>query len=314
MFHHAILGNADAAVAHCHCPSIALAPDGDVVVAWYAYPQEETRDGTMMFARRRAANGSFDPPTRILEHMRSSLGNPLLFFDHAGRLHLLFVVLRGQFWDSAVVNTCHSDDMGKTWSKPQTMRLETGMMLRHPPMSTASGQLVLPAYDEKSGRTVMLTSDPAATSWAPATRLNDMPAIQGSITESANSHWVMMLRPCGDERCCLRSVSSDEGRTWSPIMRTGLPNPCSGLAAFRIGDHLCTVYNHTRQHRRYPLSLAYSTDDGLSWSPPLHIDRAEHEVSYPQFVVDSNEAAHGVYTFGRTRIRYVCFDRSWWER
>jgi predicted neuraminidase len=123
-----------------------------------------------------------------------------------------------------------------------------------------------------------------------------------------------MLRPCGDDRVCLRSISGDDGRSWCNPLRTTLPNPLSGLAAFAVGETMCAVYNHTTEHQRYPLSLATSDDWGVSWSPPRHLDTTPPEVSYPAFVVDRRQVAHGVYTFGRSRICYVAFDREWWEQ
>ena len=309
-----MLSNPDPSVSHCHCPSIAIAPSGDILVAWYAYPEQETRDGTLILARKRPNASRFDPTTRILTDMNSSLGNPVLFFDDNARLHLLFVALRGQFWDSAVANACHSDDLGRTWIRPQSMPFDAGLMIRHPPVKMSGGQFLLPAYDEKTNQTVILTSGADGVSWTETQRFDGAPAIQGCIVPDELGHWTMMLRPCDPNRYCLRAVTADCGRTWSPVIRTTLPNPLSGLAAFRVNEYLCTVYNHTEQHRRHPLSLAYSTDAGTSWSDPIHIDETEQEVSYPAFAVDSVGIAHGVYTFGRTHIRYVRFDQDWWER
>ncbi len=44
--------------------------------------------------------------------MTRSRGNPVLFCGEEGRLHLLFVVLRGSYWDSATLSGCYSDDLG----------------------------------------------------------------------------------------------------------------------------------------------------------------------------------------------------------
>ena len=96
-------------------------------------------------------------------------------------------------------------------------------------------------------------------------------------------------------------------------MKTSLPSPLSGSAAFQCDDALCAVYNHTNEHQRYPLSLAYSLDRGVSWSDPVQIDETQLEVSYPSFLIDAWGVAHGVYSFNRSRIQYVRLDRTWWE-
>lgn len=312
MFTKEILGNPDASVAHCHCPTITRTALGDLLVAWYAYPDIETREGTLVLARKPAGKDRFDRPERILADMNSSLGNPVLFSDDAGRVHLLFVVLRGHYWDSAVACRVYSDDAGHTWSKSETLRLDPGVMVRYPPIVRGNTYLLLPAYDEKTNQTIMLTAAPDGQGWLPVTHFDDVAAIQGCLTRQSAKELTMILRPAGDRRVCLRSISGDDGRTWSRVLPTTLPNPLSGVAAFQVADHLCAVYNHTTEHQRYPLSLSYSTDRGTSWTGPVHIDEAEQEVSYPSFIVDDAGVAHGVYTYGRNRIQYVAFDRDWW--
>ena len=312
MFTKQILGNPDLSVPHCHCPTITLAPSGDLLVAWYAYVEDETRDGILIFARKPVGKGGFDPPRRILSEMNSSLGNPVLFCDQSGTVHLLFVALRGHYWDSAVPLTCSSDDLGKSWSVPEVPRQPAGIMVRYPPILRRNDYFLLPAYDEKNNHTVLLTAGSDARGWMTVAHFDGPEAIQGCIVRQGDVELTMILRPCGDNPRCMRSISTDDGRTWSRVMPTSLPNPLSGVAAFGLDDMLCAVYNHTTQHRRYPLSLSYSTDRGTSWKGPIHIDETEHEVSYPSFVVDRTGVAHGVYTFGRRRIQYVSFDRTWW--
>ncbi len=284
-----------------------------MLVAWYGYPETETRGGILLLSRKRAGRDRFDRPKRILSEMSNSLGNPLLFCGEGERIHLIFVSLRGHYWDSAALYGCFSDNMGETWSQPEVIRVDQGMMVRYPPIVRSNTYSLLPAYDEKKNQTVMLTAGPDAQGWFPVEHFDDFGAIQGSIVRQDEKRLVMILRPVGDERVCLRSISADDGRSWSKIVRTTLPNPLSGVAAFQVEDTLCAVYNHTTEHQRYPLSLAHSSNSGLSWSDPKHIDETEHELSYPAFVVDTNGIAHGVYTFGRTRIRYVSFDSSWWK-
>ena len=314
MFSKGVLANPDAAYPHCHCATIVQLSCGDLLVAWYAYPQEETRGGVLMLARKRSNGATFDRPRRILAELNSSLGNPLLFCDAEGRVQLLFVALRGHYWDSAVINRCYSTDGGVTWSVPESLRTDPGVMVRYAPVQRKNTYFLLPAYDERINQTVLMTADPGAEGWFPVEHFNGIKSIQGSIVRQSDTDLTMLLRPTGEDRVCLRSISCDDGRSWSSVLRTTLPNPLSGVVAFQMGDALCAVYNHTTEHRRYPLSLSYSMDRGTSWTGPIHIDETQHEVSYPSFIVDDAGVAHGVYTFGRNRIYYVTFDNHWWKR
>ena len=55
---------------------------------------------------------------------------------------------------------------------------------------------------------------------------------------------------------------------WSPVRRTALPNPNSGIDAVRMRDGaIALVYNHTK-HGRTPLNLTFSTDNGNTWGTP----------------------------------------------
>lgn len=60
-----ILANPDTSVSYCHCASIVRTPSGDLLAAWYAYRSEETRNGTLVQARRQAGANRFERPRRI---------------------------------------------------------------------------------------------------------------------------------------------------------------------------------------------------------------------------------------------------------
>ncbi len=313
MYNSELLRNPSSTYPHSHAASIAIAPTDDIFVTWYAYPEDETRDAVLMLARRRPGARLFDKPIRIMEQLTKSLGNPVIFFDQFGTLHLLFVSLHGHYWDSAKLYATNSENLGQTWSTPHVLQLSDGVMLRYPPIVRTNTYMLLPAYNEKTNQTVMLMGGPDGEGWYEVDHFDGLQAIQGNIVRRDEKNLTMILRPYGQERCCMRCMSSDDGKTWMPVMRTTLPNPLSGAAAFSMDGTLCVVYNHTTEHRRYPISFSSSTNQGTSWSEPIHLDATEHELSYPAFTVDKNGVAHGVYTFGRTAIQYVAFDTSWWK-
>ena len=143
---------------------------------------------------------------------------------------------------------------------PTSLRMSPGTMVRHPPILRCNLTCLLPAYDEKSNQSILLTGDGDASNWMEVVRFSDSPAIQGCFVRRGPRDLTLMLRPCGDDRVCLRSISGDDGRSWCNPLRTTLPNPLSGLAAFAVGETMCAVYNHTTEHQRYPLSLATSDD------------------------------------------------------
>jgi len=103
--------------------------------------------------------------------------------------------------------------------------------------------------------------------------------------------------------------SDDDGRSWSPITLTALPNPSSGIDAvtLRDGRHLI-VYNHTARGRS-PLNVAVS-QDGLTWEAALVLEREAGEYSYPAVIQTSDGLVHISYTWRRERIKHVVIDPS----
>jgi hypothetical protein len=89
--------------------------------------------------------------------------------------------------------------------------------------------------------------------------------IQPTLWESAPGNVHMMLR--SDAGHVYRANSKDGGRTWGPAEPTDLPNNNSGLDVVRLGPLLVLAMNPNAANwgQRYPLRLALSRDNGLTW-------------------------------------------------
>lgn len=68
------------------------------------------------------------------------------------------------------------------------------------------------------------------------------------------------------------------------------------------------IYNHTLEHKRYPLSVSVSRDMGTTWGEHWNLDNVKVEVSYPSFILGNNNIVHGLYTYNRRMIKYVKFN------
>jgi predicted neuraminidase len=292
---------------HCHASTIHETADGGLVAAWYAYPEDEHLDAKLILARHPAAENCWRDSVTLFPDLSYSAGNPVLFTDGVGCLQLIFVLIKGQYWNDAVLYGSRSADGGLTWSKPRMLRSEAGMMVRHAPILLNNGDFLLPAYDEATNKTVLLTTSPDAEKWDIAYRIDDPALIQADIVRRADSSLAMFFRPTAEPHQIWRSASSDDGRSWSTPIRTMLPNPLSGIAAFCVNGTTAVVYNHTLKHQRCPLSVACTTDGGITWSAPEHIDTIPKEVSYPCFITGQDDVVHGVYTYNRRMIKYVSF-------
>ena len=102
--------------------------------------------------------------------------------------------------------------------------------------------------------------------------------------------------------------SSDGGHTWSDAKPTGLPNPNSGIDAVKMRDgRVALVYNPSKTERT-PLVLAFSPDDGDTWSVPVALENAPGEYSYPAIIQTRDGLLHITYTWRRQHIKHVVVD------
>lgn len=110
------------------------------------------------------------------------------------------------------------------------------------------------------------------------------------------------------------SSSSDQGKTWTDLEATHLPNPNSGIEAVTLADgrHLL-VYNHLDSGKngwgkRGLLNLAMS-DDGVNWQQAGVLEQEKGgEFSYPAIIQDQDGNVHITYTWKRTRIKHLVID------
>jgi predicted neuraminidase len=303
------LHNPNDAGNHCHCPTLLETQSGNLLVAWYAYPDQEHIGATLALARYSKEQDRWLPSQSIISKSGFSRGNPVLFQDSEGKVWLLFVALKGNYWNDAILEGAWSEDEGQTWSNPIQLGKKPGLMVRHPPIILGSQSLLLPAYEEKTRQTVLMTAHPPYKIWKETYRFSDLELIQPVLLREKSDRLSLFFRPCDNPRLIWRSHSSNNGNSWSVPIRTSLPNPLSGVAAFTVGDSTALVYNHTEEHQRFPLSISITNDGGTTWEDPWHFETVNNEVSYPSFINGRDEKIHGVYTYNRRMIKYVLMSR-----
>ena len=292
----------------CHCPSIMETQSGTLIASWYVYPEDEHSDATLVLAKKK--QGRWSHSEFVLNSGKYSVGNPVLFQDPGGRIHLLYVVLKGHYWNDAYLHGVWSEDEGQTWSAPVQHWQKPGMMVRHPPVLLDSATYLLPAYDERSRQSLLLSSDPPYSKWEETYRFSSPDIIQSTIVKSDSGKLYKFFRPTTDPRKIRLSHSTNQGKTWSSPQITPLPNPLSGISAFTANNNLVVIYNHTEEHQRWPLSASWSRDEGKTWEKVMHLDEVQFEVSYPSFILGNNNRVYGVYTYNRRMIKYVEFEKG----
>ena len=297
----------------CHAATIAETDQG-MVAAWFGGTKEKNPDVGIWVSR--LSNGTWSAPVEVANGVESPAKryptwNPVLY-RAAGELILFYKVgpSPSTWWGMKI----SSRDGGKSWSKP--VRLPDGIAgpIKNKPVLLANGVLLCPSSTEDNGWRVHFefTRDLGQT-WDRTAPINDGKEY-GVIQPTVLFHPAGRLQALFRSRqgMIVESWSGDQGRTWSPLTATSLPNPNSGIdgVTLRDGRHML-VYNHVVTPKgkwgdRAPLNLAISSD-GRAWKEAAVLETGppSAEYSYPAIIQAANGDVHILYTWNRKKIKHV---------
>jgi len=294
----------------CHCSAICELPSGHLFGVWYAGSREKEPDVALMGARWVASTGAWTPPRVLWDTPGQPEGNAVPFVPPDGLLHLFFVTVVGEGWDTAQLKHMTSADEGETWTEPVVMGEPLGTMVRNKPLYLSDGRTILPMYDDRQGGSFMYISDDGGVTWHRSARIPGPGGhIQPTLFQKHDGSIVALMR--NDEpRLIQRSQSFDRGETWTAAESTALPNPNAGCDIVALpGGRLLLVFNDSPR-RRSPLSIALSEDEGETWPRKLDLETDDAEFSYPSIIRARNGLIHLSYTWRRKAIAHVIFDEE----
>jgi predicted neuraminidase len=317
----------EAPFPQCHASTIAETPAG-LVAAWFGGTRERDPDVGIWVSRH--VDGNWTPPVEVANGVqyarpdgsvhRHPCWNPVLFQPSDGPLLLFYKV--GPSPDAWWGMLMTSDDQGETWSQPRRLPEGIDGPVKNKPVELADGAIVCPSSTEDNGWRLHLefTKDLGKT-WVRTGPLNDgkaKGAIQPSMLFHQDGRWQMLARDRRRVGDVWTTWSDDQGRTWSELESTGLPNPSSGTDAVTLADgRQLLVYNHRRRASedapstgsRSVLNVAVS-DDGVNWQAALVLDDGgdEGEFSYPAVIQTADGLVHITYTWHRKRVKHVVLD------
>ncbi|MCL2895255.1 sialidase family protein [Brenneria tiliae] len=320
---------------NCHASTVIALPDNQLLAAWFAGHKEGSGDTAIWLSRRR--QDLWSVPQRVVAQDNLAHWNPVLH-RHDGRIWLFYKVGTDVHqWTTRVVT---SDDDGASWSSPQPL-VEGDRRPRGPVKNKllvmSNGQWLAPSSVEDDrywDAFVDITDD--GKQWqsvaiplihqAPADSTQDQlwqglqqdalwendlsrvfqwdGVIQPTAWESSPGQIHLLMRSTRGR--IYRSDSMDFGQHWTTAYPIELPNNNSGIDVVHLGEgKLVLAYNPIpgNWNRRYPLSVAYSTDNGLTWEKHSDLESDTGEFSYPAIIAE-RENIHITYTWNRKNIIY----------
>jgi predicted neuraminidase len=300
----------------CHASTIAETPQG-LITAWFGGTHERHKDVGIWTSR--LVDGKWTAPVEVAngvqnETLRYPCWNPVLFQMPGAELLLFYKVgpSPAEWWGMLMRST----DGGQSWSKSE--KLPDGILgpIKNKPVLLQDGTLLCPSSSEHDGwRVHFELSKDAGRTWSKTPAINDgkeFSAIQPSVLFHSDGRLQILCR--SKNGYVLEAFSTDQGKSWSPLKKTSLPNPNSGTDALTLKDgRQLIVYNHvTKRSRQWggdrsPLNIALSKD-GKNWKQLMALEEEpKQEFSYPAVVQGSDGSIHITYTWKRQRIKYATF-------
>lgn len=304
----------DRPFAQCHASTLLRTKNHKFLVAWFGGTHEKHDDVGIWLSK--GLPGSWSTPIEIAKLREDPHWNPVLFEMPDGAIILYFKV--GKTIDEWETWYMISEDNGESWTEAK--ELVPGDKggrgpVRNKPIILSDGTWLAPASNERKGvwNTFVDRSEDGGKTWTATPFLkigvdsvSGEGVIQPTLWESEPGKVHMLLRSSYGVIC--RSDSEDYGKTWSPIYKTNLPNPNSAIDVTRLSNGvLVLVFNPVGENwgDRFPISVAVSKDNGLTWPTQIEIEtgKDEDEFSYPT-VIHYGDTVAGTYTWNRQRIAF----------
>jgi predicted neuraminidase len=315
-----------------HCATVVECSDETLRAFWYGGSREGATDVAIY-------TSIFDPPTgqwsveqalftpkttqNGLHRYIRKLGNPVVARDRDGKLWLYYVSVSVGGWSGSAINLTFSEDDGRTWSPLRRLItspfLNLSTLVKGSPLLLEDGTMALPVYHEFIGFFgELLWLDGSGNVIQKSRLTRGAYSLQPVIAPRSPTEAFALMRYAGSPPArILAAKTTDRGSHWSRPQKTDLPNPNAAVACIRLEDDaLLLVFNDSEAGRR-DLSLAWSGDEGQTWRIVHRFEQeegGEHEFSYPYLIRSRNGDFHLLYTWYRTHIKHVRFNRAWLEQ
>ncbi|MDX1873120.1 exo-alpha-sialidase [Mycolicibacterium sp. 120266] len=270
-----------------HAANLAVLPDGALGCVWFAGTQEGVSDIGVWFSR--LDDGVWSPPVALSDDPTRSEQNPILYVHDSNQVWLLWTSQHAGNQDTARVLRRISSDGGHSWGEPHVLLPETeegGVFVRQPLIRLPGGRLLLPIFHcvrvpgqrwvgDRDYSGVMISDDDGGT-WREVVVPDSTGAVHMNIGRRSDGTLVALYRSRWAD-FVYRSVSTDDGQTWSAPQPTDLPNNNSSIQFVVLpDDRLALVYNESSAAdataRRTSLYDEID-DDGLAAEEPAPATR-----------------------------------------
>ncbi|MEI6276801.1 MAG: sialidase family protein [Prolixibacteraceae bacterium] len=290
----------------CHASTLVETKEG-LLAAWFGGTDEGNQDVCIYTSS--LASGKWSAPVKAADGMvkgnlRYPCWNPVLFKRDNGDIILYYKVGPSprEWWGLYKI----SKDRGESWSVAKEIPGKLLGPIKNKPQRLPDGTILYPTSVEtrESWQVYLETSDQELNHWEKTPIDNNgLNAIQPTILFCKNGSMQLLCR--SKEKKVVESWSEDQGKTWSPLQQTQIPNNNSGLDAVTLENGTQLLICNPIEKGRNKIAVLSSTD-GKEWTNLIVLeDQPEGEFSYPAIIRGEDGTVHITYTYNRLKIKYV---------
>jgi hypothetical protein len=181
--------------------------------------------------------------------------------------------------------------------------IRMGWMTRVHPLALDGKRLIVPLYSDGFDFSIMAISDDWGATWTASQPLVGQGGVQPSLARKKNGTLVALMRDNGPPpKRVLRSDSTDQAQTWSPVVDTDILNPGAGLEVITLASGRWLLINNDTEQGRHRLTVSLSDDEGETWkwNRALEFDEPGPEATtaaYPSIIQARDGLLHATYTY-----------------
>ncbi len=253
---------------HNHAPSIVECPDGTLLVSWYRGSGERTADDVAVYGARRAAGAAPWGEAFVLADRPGFPDcNTAMMIDHHGQLWLFWPTVLANSWESCLTNfRVFKEGLSTPGNKPPRLERE-GIVLLKPDDFHHDATAILDAVLREIGRPLSESEQKEVAQIRERLgdklyqRLGWQPRCKPTVLSSGR-----ILLPLYSDTfsISIMAISDDDGQTWyasKPLIGFGNIQP----TVLRRNDGTLVAYMRDNGYL-HRIQVAYSTDDGITWS------------------------------------------------
>jgi len=196
---------------------------------------------------------------------------------------------------------------------------ETGWMTRIHPTVLPGGRILLPLYSDGFNMSLIAISDDLGKTWKPSLPIVGYGNIQPSIVQKKDGSLVAFMRDNGDSPGkILKSISIDDGYSWTAAKKSDLINPGTSVDAIKLKNGNWVMVYNDLEDGRYSVAISLSDDEGETWKWTKHLEKDETKngsFSYPSVIQNKDGMIHVSYSYrigeDKKTIKVVALNSSW---